>query len=43
LFQHRLGDEAKRFALRWEKVLARMEEADPGEMARVIRDNLTHL
>ncbi|NUQ66474.1 MAG: hypothetical protein HUU20_28770 [Pirellulales bacterium] len=40
LFKHRRRDEAGSFAYRWEKVLERLDRADPREIQERIRDSL---
>jgi hypothetical protein len=42
LFRHRSRDEEDCFAIRWENVLARLDDTDPLHLARLIRDSIIH-
>jgi hypothetical protein len=41
LFDHLPGQEQGSFAYRWKRVLSRLDETEPGELVRSIRENLT--
>ena len=41
LFEHRRRDEAGSIAYRWERMLERLDRADPHELAELVRKNIS--